>query len=45
MLNVAERDKYVLQTFKDYSIPVICSISGGYSSEIKTIKAPLKQVS
>lgn len=33
----AERDRYVLQTCKDNHIPVMCSMGGGYSPEIKTI--------
>ena len=33
----AARDRYVLQTCKDYQIPVQCSMGGGYSPEIKTI--------
>lgn len=32
-----ERDRYVLQTCKDHKIPVMCSMGGGYSPEIKTI--------
>lgn len=32
-----ERDRFVLQTCKDHSIPVMCSMGGGYSPEIKTI--------
>jgi len=32
-----ERDRYVLQTCKDLSIPVMCSMGGGYSPDIKTI--------
>ncbi|TDU43673.1 acetoin utilization deacetylase AcuC-like enzyme [Gelidibacter sediminis] len=31
------RDRYVLQTCKDYSIPVMCSMGGGYSPDIKII--------
>jgi acetoin utilization deacetylase AcuC-like enzyme len=33
----AERDRYVLQICKDNGIPVMCSMGGGYSPEIKTI--------
>lgn len=33
----AERDRFVLQTCKDLSIPVMCSMGGGYSPDIKTI--------
>ncbi|MEW7277972.1 histone deacetylase [Aquimarina sp. 2201CG1-2-11] len=33
----AERDRFVLQTCKVLSIPVMCSMGGGYSPEIKTI--------
>lgn len=33
----AERDRYVLQTCKDNRLPVMCSMGGGYSPEIKTI--------
>ncbi|SEM07056.1 Acetoin utilization deacetylase AcuC [Aquimarina amphilecti] len=32
-----ERDRFVLQTCKDYSIPIMCSMGGGYSPDIKTI--------
>ncbi len=32
-----ERDRYVLQTCKDLNIPVMCSMGGGYSPELKTI--------
>ena len=32
-----ERDRFVLQTCKDGEIPVMCSMGGGYSPEIKTI--------
>ena len=32
-----ERDRFVLQTCKDQNIPVMCSMGGGYSPEIKTI--------
>ena len=32
-----ERDRFVLQTCKDESIPVMCSMGGGYSPDIKTI--------
>lgn len=32
-----ERDRFVLQTCKDSNIPVMCSMGGGYSPEIKTI--------
>ena len=32
-----ERDRYVLQTCKDQNIPVMCSMGGGYSPDIKTI--------
>jgi acetoin utilization deacetylase AcuC-like enzyme len=33
----AERDRYVLQICQDYDIPVMCSMGGGYSPDIKTI--------
>lgn len=33
----AERDRYVLQTCKDKKIPVMSSMGGGYSPNIKTI--------
>ncbi len=33
----AKRDRFVLQTCKDLSIPVMCSMGGGYSPDIKTI--------
>ncbi|WP_024769933.1 histone deacetylase family protein [Aquimarina macrocephali] len=32
-----ERDRFVLQTCKDLDIPVMCSMGGGYSPDIKTI--------
>lgn len=32
-----ERDRYVLQTCKDLNLPVMCSMGGGYSPDIKTI--------
>ncbi|MCL8008733.1 histone deacetylase [Gelidibacter japonicus] len=32
-----ERDRFVLQTCKDHKTPVMCSMGGGYSPEIKTI--------
>ncbi len=32
-----ERDRFVLQTCKEYHIPIQCSMGGGYSPEIKTI--------
>ncbi|WP_299363634.1 histone deacetylase [Winogradskyella sp.] len=32
-----DRDRYVLQTCKDLGIPVMCSMGGGYSPDIKTI--------
>ncbi len=32
-----ERDRFVLQTCKDHSIPVMCSMGGGYSADIKII--------
>ena len=32
-----ERDRYVLQTCKDHTIPVQCSMGGGYSPDIKVI--------
>lgn len=31
------RDQMVLQTCKDHNIPVMCSMGGGYSPDIKTI--------
>ncbi|SDR79064.1 Acetoin utilization deacetylase AcuC [Formosa sp. Hel1_31_208] len=31
------RDKFVLDTCKSYGIPVMCSMGGGYSPDIKTI--------
>lgn len=33
----AERDRFVLQTCKDQDIPIMCSMGGGYSPDIKTI--------
>ena len=32
-----ERDQFVLQTCFDHKIPVMCSMGGGYSPDIKTI--------
>ena len=32
-----ERDRFVLQTCKDHNIPVMCSMGGGYSPDIKII--------
>lgn len=32
-----ERDRFVLQTCKDFEIPIQCSMGGGYSEEIKDI--------
>ncbi len=32
-----ERDRYVLQTCKDHNLPVMCSMGGGYSPDIKII--------
>lgn len=32
-----ERDRFVLQSCRDLNIPVMCSMGGGYSPEIKTI--------
>jgi acetoin utilization deacetylase AcuC-like enzyme len=32
-----ERDRFVLQTCKDFNIPVMCSMGGGYSLDIKII--------
>ncbi|MTE26169.1 histone deacetylase family protein [Winogradskyella ouciana] len=32
-----ERDRFVLQTCKNNKIPVMCSMGGGYSSDIKVI--------
>ncbi len=32
-----ERDRFVLQTCKDLNIPVMCSMGGGYSPDIRTI--------
>lgn len=32
-----ERDRFVLETCKNLDIPVMCSMGGGYSPEIKTI--------
>lgn len=32
-----ERDRFVLQTCKGHQIPVMCSMGGGYSPNIKTI--------
>jgi len=31
------RDRFVLQTCKNHNIPVMCSMGGGYSPDIKTI--------
>ncbi|GAB5563512.1 MAG: histone deacetylase [Winogradskyella sp.] len=32
-----ERDRFVLQTCKEHNIPVMCSMGGGYSPDIKVI--------
>ncbi|MCL4154281.1 UNVERIFIED_CONTAM: hypothetical protein GTU68_008621 [Idotea baltica] len=32
-----ERDRFVLEMCKQYNIPVMCSMGGGYSPDIKTI--------
>ncbi len=32
-----ERDRFVLQTAKTHQIPIMCSMGGGYSPELKTI--------
>ena len=32
-----ERDRFVLETCKQYNIPVMCSMGGGYSPDIKII--------
>lgn len=32
-----ERDRFVLQTCKNHQIPVMCSMGGGYSPDIKSI--------
>jgi len=32
-----ERDRFVLQTCNNLNIPIMCSMGGGYSSDIKTI--------
>lgn len=32
-----ERDRFVLQTCKDFKIPVMCSMGGGYSTDVNTI--------
>ncbi|MGB2117226.1 MAG: histone deacetylase, partial [Flavobacteriaceae bacterium] len=32
-----ERDRFVLQTAKINQIPIMCSMGGGYSPELKTI--------
>jgi acetoin utilization deacetylase AcuC-like enzyme len=32
-----ERDRFVLQTAKTHQIPIMCSMGGGYSPDIKTI--------
>jgi len=32
-----ERDRFVLQSCKDFNIPVMCSMGGGYSLDIKII--------
>ena len=32
-----ERDRFVLQTCKDLNIPVMCSMGGGYSADVKII--------
>ena len=32
-----ERDRFVLQTCKNMQLPVMCSMGGGYSPDIKII--------
>lgn len=32
-----ERDRFVLQLCKDFKIPVMCSMGGGYSADVNTI--------
>ena len=32
-----ERDRFVLQTSYDHNIPIMCSMGGGYSEDIKII--------
>lgn len=32
-----ERDRFVLQTCKDHDIPIMCSMGGGYSPDVKII--------
>ena len=32
-----ERDRFVLQSCRDLNLPIMCSMGGGYSPEIKTI--------
>ena len=32
-----QRDRFVLETCKNHNIPVMCSMGGGYSTDIKTI--------
>lgn len=37
LVGCAERDRFVLQICKDLDIPIMCSMGGGYSPDIKTI--------
>lgn len=37
LVGCKERDRFVLQTCKDLEIPVMCSMGGGYSPDIKII--------
>ncbi|WP_299677188.1 histone deacetylase [uncultured Tenacibaculum sp.] len=37
LLGCKERDRFVLQTCRDLKIPVMCSMGGGYSQDIKII--------
>ncbi len=32
-----ERDRFVLELAKEYQLPIVCSMGGGYSPDIKTI--------
>ncbi len=37
IIGCKERDRFVLQLCKDHKIPVVCSMGGGYSPDIKII--------
>ncbi len=37
LIGCKERDRFVLQTCNDHKVPVLCSMGGGYSEDIKII--------